>query len=1735
MSIDTSGGLLEGIRLSEGNNGFTFPPRTVVSDQTSLDSVSGRAEYVLIAASTDPSAKSAEIVDPGLRFLWTKNQGTVVRFRYDSFSKRWLPSPGGPPDELGPLSNTERLIAPIPDSSVTDAPYLIYVGSTTRLVTFTVVLVGTEGDFTPPASLAQGKVELSVQDGKLNFSQADVTSYGGQTVLSQRQSFFDRIQSTGSIGSLPSSSAVEYFLFLNPKPASGHVPRVRIGYKPLLTAVQVPNEASLGTPSPGTFAWALDTGRVRISPADLDANAGLDLYYDGVTNGTAQLTRVALGSPAGSFPSSAFTIPAAIGVDDPQRFVIFAELAGQPRRYFNVLIRDPVNTAGSRPGTGSVYLDSSDGKVYMNPSDVSSLSGWAFYYLDSVVSIESGASVQFYRSGVNGSGPAQVPDFTIQYFVEDQVIVDGISASPFAMLPTTPLVDSDLSFSIAQAPGSSGTFTGGLLDGSDPFGQGRAYLLDLDLHQLNFAFRKTVQKTLLRPSPGVKLDDAAISELGFEVTKNGSPIVAGTDFSFDPDTGLMEFLDPVGESDPGNRSGISGTVALPDLFSSSPGTFSGSDVGKFLLFQSGSNQGIYGISELLSSSTVRVSPSFAAAGSAVADLRVDAEVVADRFWTEFRPPYKKFSLAVADSQAGPFTTLGNDQYSVASNVGQVSLAAPARPGQVFVITYVALDTEDDGFTYTPVNRVENALFKIRQEAAAVTVGSKVATFNPDGRTVNTARQLTLYLNGVPLDPEDFEFQAPGTINLAVAIESGQSLILDYWVEEALGGESVFDLLSANVDLDSPQISQGEQTTTFNGDQTDKLTPGSAMFIGQTEVVIVQSVQYDPSSDVTSVTFEQAPTVSSDGAAILATGSVSGSDYRVAETAPVDIFTQGTNFLFIGGDVSSSYRAGTIVTVDGDPLSVISAAYDASAGRTRVTFAASAKRNHVLPSLTRTIRPVLFPGSSFETRMPASAGSPFTLVRMGSNRKVLIRDVDYVLTEGGSVSLTEGLTFGDSLYALYVARTFQPAGTVFSINYAYAIAPGPNNGIQGQRLVATYNLYAPDTFFYRVETVGTFIPEVQDLLRSSASSGSSGPSIQDAVGQANKDYGRPSPYFDEQHLYNVDLVIRRLLLFYNDFVNGYEDLLSNLDGRIVGGNQGRFRFDGKIDNPPRTSFSEITNDIDDRIKLYDRLRNMASPNRLSRLFPTYVTQSAAISGDVGDDHRGDPIGSLDRDDIKSVQTVRSAKARAFFAATPGSSSFSIEKNGDDESLIPRFVSGQDVSVYSLDGVKQYTATVSSATTAEPATVVLNSPTSLSEGSLLQDVSDAGNSQNHFYTPGRDLVVDTDNGQIINNTFPAPLNAYQNPVVGSEILDFPLVLNNQDLRPRRIPVLDGFEQNDDGRLPEPLLKRTGESSLLAQEAAASLTLGFAKLSADLVTVSGSTVPIAINNKITFINGPNAGLERTVQSVASLTFTLSAPLLVADPVGSDFEVTSASVTYSEALAQEIPVLSTNSADGPTSTGAQLNVIDSELTAVGKVVILACDTISSGTGTAAPTTLTDLSANFTLAGVGSGYLIYVPSGANRGLYRVSAATANVLTVDTASPFQGFPVSGSTPYSVLRLLSFLDPAHAEFYAEFLRETVAFLSSTQSFLSALTAAGKAARAAAVAVRSAAVQGFLTQIEGLLTDDSIYEMRYLWIDQRTNRKEGTLAQQVQAAVRREDDLRKIVEDQRKLLIAEALIV
>lgn len=80
-------------------------------------------------------------------------------------------------DSLGTISNDPRLIFDFVPNSVTNIKHTVTgFGTVTKK--------DTDADFTAPAGLAAGTVEWSYSTGNLNFSDADLTSYSGETITS---------------------------------------------------------------------------------------------------------------------------------------------------------------------------------------------------------------------------------------------------------------------------------------------------------------------------------------------------------------------------------------------------------------------------------------------------------------------------------------------------------------------------------------------------------------------------------------------------------------------------------------------------------------------------------------------------------------------------------------------------------------------------------------------------------------------------------------------------------------------------------------------------------------------------------------------------------------------------------------------------------------------------------------------------------------------------------------------------------------------------------------------------------------------------------------------------------------------------------------------------------------------------------------------------------------------------------------------------------------------------------------------------------------------------------------------------------------------------------------------------------------------------------------------------------------------------------------------------------------
>ena len=1797
MPLDTSGFLLEGIRIASGNSQFTYPPRSVISNANDFNSSPGRADYVMFAGGQVEDASGMDIGDPALFFSWSRNNGSVSRFDYNSYLRRWDTLPGSAPEELGVISNTKRLIAPVPDLTAPESPYSLYIGFPIRLVTFSVTIVESSVDFNDPPV---GSVQISHDKGELNFSSIDLVNqtYQNQKVYLTRQSFFDRSKSKGKIGVLPESSSESYSLFLNPIPGLGQLPRLRIGYRSYLVVTSVATESLLSPPVPGTAVFSYDTGKVLVSPNDIDAFPNSSVYYDGVVFGNNLLTRINAGQLPSLPPPSSIIIGSStqlVGILDPNvnpildptvpsswlsvastRFSFFLTPTGETRRYyFQVTAGDSSSSTLPTPASGFVVVDSATGSVTMSRDDVIQFLGITLYFVDTLVLFEQGAAVQVFRSSVNGTGFSAESDFVEVYHIPEQVIQDGISQAPFVMLPTVPLINSALKVSVEQASGGGGTFVGELVDGTDPSLGGLGYILDLDNRQLKFSSRKEVTTVLPVSSQTIKLPDSVIISDGLEVSLNGSDIKPGIDFDFDQNSGLIEFINGIGEDDPRNILNISGTIQLPNIFISRQAVFSTSNVGMFLFISSGPNTGFHLINSVQNSETISVQSTFISAGQISADVRTEKEIIADRFWSKFSPPLKKISIYKKGSQDVQVRKLDDDEFSVIQTLGQINLSSSAKPGDKFQVSYVWQQSPDNGVTVTPTPKTDYATFKIRQEQGIVTLNSPVIKFNQSHNTVivTAATPITLYVDNVTADPSSYSFKSPDMIVMGFPLgTSGVAplVTIDYYVSEATGGETNFTLPYTPIDVDYPVILGRDAIASpydvldssdvgdappsvFNGDQTSVLVSGGAILANDSQVFSIHSVSYDSSSDSTTVVFRSPPDTTVKNVTLASTDAISDSIiYLVTESSPSDTLEKGSTTLSIPGQ--KQYKQGMIFFVDGDPYRSISVSFNQKTGNTDVVISSPSTRNYILPEIQYTIRPVYESGGSFQTLQSAHVTTyPFTLVKSGETPVVFQRGVDFQVSEGGLVKLSAEIERGDLLEVMYVYRVTQPAGTTVVSNYSAQTTPNQTNGIQGQKLVLEYDLYSPDTFFFRRESVVTFIPEVVDEMKGSSTTGtSSGPNIASKSSPKPKDMGSPSLYFNEQHLENVDVVIARLLKFYNDLVNAWEDILSDLDGHIVGGTSGRFRFDGSLSNPPRISYSEITNDLDDKVKVYDTLEltgfytfeekpvyaHMYEPNSLSRIYSTATLAVAALNDKTDFTDLLSTMGSFKIRNLTGVGTLSAAPAVSEFTTVNGGSVLTIPQNGDPENLIPPFETGQKINTYKPDGSLDVSGTVLSATST---TVEISTPTNLRRGGIVQDVNDP--TSTHFYTAGSDLNVDFSNGNIINFTLPPILSSFQNPIIGNEIIQSNLTFANTDMTPKRIPVLDGGLLTDSGRPSVPPLSRISENDLLSDELVYLSVVGNAKVAVDFVTLTTSFQLIA-GSFIQFINGPNLGVFVQIAAVPAPTPTTAVivfpPYLQVDLVGSDFVILQfGGETLISLYLSELGILQTNTESSPP-LNAYIGNVNSELISIDSVILSFGQQQASGTGTiTSSTVLTDLSANFALAipQITSSSLLYVTSGPNQGLYKISAFTSNTVTVSADYPYTNFPSVGSAaPYLIIKPWSFISQKEPQFASFFLSKTLAFYNSSAVWVSSLSAGGVPGRIAVITSRQSDITEFIKSINGLFTtDDKLYDTRYLWIQQRTDKKNGTVFKINQAKSQRNEDAAKIAAGQKKLLIAQSLVL
>lgn len=632
MGLSIKGYVLEPPRVGASNSPFTYTPNDFIANAGAFNAAYPSNES---ASRTDYCVTTqTEGLLVNATFGFTKNEGTnsavVRRFDYDALVGSFRPLPGSAPEVLGTLStnsNTTRLKATVPAGILPAAPFRVSVGSGSG-TTFPISLVASDGAFGSPGS---GLVELSMATGNLNWNTGDLTTYGGQTVRYQRQSFFSYADSTGLLG--PASLD----LMLNPLPGPGQYPRIRFGYGFYLTPVNVVTEGGFSPdPAPGTVEWAGTTGRLKFNSGDLTTNTGKSVYYDGVLFSWKQ--------PLSSQVGGTVLVPANIPIPEPGGDIIFRLASGYQFPLLRLVSVFDTGTAGE------VQVRTTDGAVRFSDVDQATYGAAPVTVYFGDYAIERGISMRFFRSPVNrdASDPT-LKDVTAIYGVTGATWASPIIQAPYVMLPATPIEDPGYPLSVYVEQGT-GSYTGPLSDlnvAVPPVGLG--YLLDYEKRQLYYAQRQANQiVTFSQRGGGIQLPNIPVrsEHLLLEIESapgvgNFTALVQGQTMLFDPGPGIVTLTNQTGRLKAQGTGSFVGTT-LTDPTASF--VASGVVAGQVLVLPSGVQAGVYTVVSCTATTITTDLPPSVAASSTPYEVRTAPEVIADRYFQELVPVDPNTSL-----------------------------------------------------------------------------------------------------------------------------------------------------------------------------------------------------------------------------------------------------------------------------------------------------------------------------------------------------------------------------------------------------------------------------------------------------------------------------------------------------------------------------------------------------------------------------------------------------------------------------------------------------------------------------------------------------------------------------------------------------------------------------------------------------------------------------------------------------------------------------------------------------------------------------------------------------------------------------------------------------------------------------------------------------------------------------------------------------------------------------------
>ena len=542
--------------------------------------------------------------------------------------------------------------------------------------------------------------------------------------------------------------------------------------------------------------------------------------------------------------------------------------------------------------------------------------------------------------------------------------------------------------------------------------------------------------------------------------------------------------------------------------------------------------------------------------------------------------------------------LGED-YQTSPLTGGTYLQKPLRAGQIVEASYYQAKT--DGSRDDTVGLITEYLSNVIRLETATLVSSDEYSFNPSGKTVDSQFPAAVWV-GAQLQNyagRDQVSVSGSSLLFTYSVPSSAAVRLNYAVLEASGGEQSYSTSVYPFYRPPFFLLKNQSTFLLEGDRTGEFSVGQLFTVG-TVPYWIKGFSYDAGENKTSVEIwpprEQEVGSRSPGndlparlaypaIALSVDGVPAGGSAGYLLSLPTASYlpmNRGALSVTFAGDLTGTLTAGKLLEIGGYPF-LIGGSQLINEGRyTEVSVASPSPTGLSMDdgeAVFITARPVYGVLPLKFKGLPLLGFESYELVRFGLKDengsllpgRTLVPDADYTVDPStGVFSLKtpaqSGLLSGERLIAsFYEARVVGPSYAdnvltypLYKSKYKYRSLPG---GYAGGTLIGRYTYKAPDSFYFQVLPMEEYMGEVAQIaLQRIAGQSPSGGAVQTYPGalplSAQGSFGLRAQL---QDLRDQDRAARSFVLFYNEIIVYLEQILENIDGRVIGDRDGKFRF------------------------------------------------------------------------------------------------------------------------------------------------------------------------------------------------------------------------------------------------------------------------------------------------------------------------------------------------------------------------------------------------------------------------------------------------------------------------------------------------------------------------------------------------------------------------------------------------